>query len=136
MYLNIKDSSATALRVALLANAVFSTLSGLLILFAEPRVLGWLGLQSLSIWPIGAGLLLFAAYLFWMSRSSRIPPDQVKSVILGDWAWVAGTAVLLLIKAGLFSGFGIFLLVDVAAIVALFAYLQGRGLKIACRAAA
>ena len=54
-----------------------------------------------------------------------------QGVILGDWAWVAGTGALLLLKASLFSGFGLFLLLDVAALVAVFAMLQSRGLRLA-----
>jgi hypothetical protein len=129
MRINLKENHANKLRRALLGNAIFSGFSGATIVLAEPLVLGWLGLQELSIWPIGAGLLIFSAYLFWMSQSSKLPGALVKGVILGDWAWIAGTVVLLLLKAQLFSGFGIFLLLDIALVVAIFAILQARGLK-------
>ena len=129
MRINLKENHASKLRRALLGNAIFSGFSGTLIVLAEPLVLGWLGLQKISIWPIGAGLLIFSAYLFWMSQSTKLPGALVKGVILGDWAWIAGTLVLLLLKAQLFSGFGVFLLLDIALVVAIFAILQERGLK-------
>jgi hypothetical protein len=129
MRINLRENQAIKLRGAILGNALFSGLSGALIVLAEPLVLGWLGLQEMSIWPFGAGLLLFSAYLFWMGQSTKLPGALVKGVILGDWAWVAGTAVVLLLKAKLFSGFGVFLLLDIAIVVAIFAILQARGLK-------
>ena len=129
MYINLKENRANRLRRALLGNSIFSAVSGALIVLAEPLVLGWLGLQEISIWPIGAGLLFFSAYLFWMSQSTKLPGALVKGVILGDWAWIVGTCFLLLLKAKLFSGLGVFLLLDIAFVVAIFAILQARGLK-------
>jgi hypothetical protein len=129
MYLNLKDRSAAKLRKALQANAVFSVVSGLLIVVAEPLVLGWLGLEDVGIWPVGAMLIGFSGYLFWMSRNSRVPGALVQGVIFGDWAWVGGTALLVYLKARLFSGFGLFLLLDVAVIVSILAIMQTRGLR-------
>ena len=129
MYLNLKDRSAAKLRKAIQANAVFSAVSGLLIVVAEPLVLGWLGLEDDGIWPVGAMLIGFSGYLFWMSRSSRVPGALVQGVIFGDWAWVGGTALLVYLKASLFSGFGLFLLLDVAVIVSILAIMQTRGLR-------
>ena len=129
MYLNLKDISAAKLRKAIQANAVFSVVSGLLIVLAEPLVLGWLGLEDVGIWPVGAMLIGFSGYLFWMSRNTRVPGALVQGVIFGDWAWVGGTALLVYLKASLFSGFGLFLLLDVAVIVSILAIMQTRGLR-------
>ena len=129
MYLNLKDRSAAKLRKALQANAVFSVVSGLLIVVAEPLVLGWLGLEDVGIWPVGAMLIGFSGYLFWMSRNSRVPSALVQGIIFGDWDWVGGTALLVYLKASLFSGFGLFLLLDVAVIVSILAIMQTRGLR-------
>lgn len=129
MYLNLKDKSAAKLRKAIQANVVFSVVSGLMIVLAEPLVLGWLGLEDVGIWPVGAMLIGFSGYLFWMSRNSRVPGALVQGVIFGDWAWVGGTALLVYLKASLFSGFGLFLLLDVAVIVSILAIMQTRGLR-------
>ncbi len=129
MYLNLKDKSAAKLRKAIQANVVFSVVSGLMIVLAEPLVLGWLGLEDVGIWPVGAMLIGFSGYLFWMSRNSRVPGALVQGVIFGDWAWVGGTALLVYLKASLFSGFGLFLLLDIAAIVSILAIMQTRGLR-------
>ena len=114
MSLNFKDSHSRSLRRALLEEAL---------------LLQWLGISGISLWPLGAGLTALAGYLFWMSRSTRMPEALVKGVIWGDWAWVAGTAALLAFKADRFSGLGIILLLDVALVVAVFAVLQARGLR-------
>jgi hypothetical protein len=129
MYLNLKDKSAAKLRKAIQVNVVFSVVSGLMIVLAEPLVLGWLGLEDVGIWPVGAMLIGFSGYLFWMSRNSRVPGALVQGVIFGDWAWVGGTALLVYLKASLFSGFGLFLLLDVAVIVSILAIMQTRGLR-------
>jgi hypothetical protein len=129
MYINLKSNSAKNLQRALLANALFSGFCGGLILLAESTVLGWLGIEGLGIWPIGALLLLFSAYLFWMIRQRRLPRILVSGIIGGDWVWVLGSAVLLVLNAGLFSTTGVVLILDVAVVVAIFAVLQQRSLK-------
>ena len=127
--LNIKQDSARGLRSALRANAVFSAISGLLIVFAHDQVLAWLGINGLNISAIGGGLILFSAYLFWMSSRTSLLRVLVSGVIAGDWAWVAGSAALVIFKAASFSTMGLFLIVDVALAVMVFAIWQQRGLK-------
>lgn len=135
MHINMKSESSRFLRRALLANAAFSAISGGLMALAEPAVLSWLGLEAVSIRPIGFFLLAFSAYLLWMACYRRVPQDLLKGVILGDWAWVAGSALLLLLRPGLFSWTGMFLVIDIAIVVSVFALLQGKGLKRASEAA-
>ena len=101
MALNFKEVTTSSLKRALRANAVFSGFSGALIVLAEARVVGWLGLDGLSIWPVGAMLLLFSVYLFWLTTRRTVRPLDVRSVIWSDWAWVLGTAALLLVWTAL-----------------------------------
>ena len=126
--LDLTHESARGLHNALLANAVFSTFCALFIIFAHNLVLGWLGV-ALNIRVLGFALLLFAVYLVWMSRSTHLPRHLVTGVIAGDWAWVVGSVVLVAIKYTSFSTFGVFLTLDIALVVGVFALLQGRGLK-------
>lgn len=129
MTLDLTEYSSRSLRRALLGNALFSAISGSLILIAQPLVLSWLGLTGADIRPIGAFLLLFAAYLAWMSRQRRLPRVLVAGVIAGDWTWVLGSVALVVLKPALFSTMGLLLILDVAAVVLAFALWQSRGLK-------
>jgi hypothetical protein len=129
MNIDIKNNSSPALRRAIMANALFSGLSGLLIVAFEPAVLSWLGLGSVSISAVGVMLIGFALYLAWMANSRRVPVATIRAVIFSDWAWVAASIVLVGLKAAIFSGFGIFLILDIAVVVMVFALLQGRALK-------
>jgi hypothetical protein len=126
--LNLQSESARTLRNALRANAVFSAISGLIIVFAHDQVLQWLGLSDISIVALGIGLMVFSAYLFWMSSRQALQRDLVTGVIAGDWAWVAASVALLVFKGGMFSTLGLFLVIDVAVVVMIFAIMQQRGL--------
>jgi hypothetical protein len=127
--LNLQSESARTLRNALRANAVFSAISGLIIVFAHAQVLQWLGLSDISIVALGVGLIVFSVYLFWMGSRQELQRDLVTGVIAGDWAWVAASVALLIFKGGVFSTLGLFLVIDVAVVVMVFAIMQQRGLK-------
>ena len=127
--LNLQHESARSLRNALRANAIFSGVSGLLILILHNQVLNWLGLSGINIMVLGAGLVLFSAYLFWMSNRDQVDKSMISGVIGGDWLWVLASAVLLAFKADVFSTFGIFLFADVALLVMIFAIWQQSGLR-------
>ena len=127
--LNLKSETARSLRNALRANAVFSGLSGLLIVILHSQVLLWLGLVEINIMVLGVGLVLFSAYLFWMGSREQLDKSMVTGVIGGDWLWVVASAVLLVFKGSMFSTLGIFLVTDVALLVMIFAIWQKRGLS-------
>ena len=129
MHINMKSITAQKLRRALLANAIFSGISGSLMVFAEPAVLSWLGLSTISIRPIGIFLLVFSLYLIWMANHGRVTKSSISGVIAGDWAWVLGSIILLVLKGSMFSWLGILLVTDVAVVIAVFAILQGLGLR-------
>ena len=82
--LDMKHYTTERLSVALQGNAVFSLICALLILIAHDAVLSWLGNDALHIRWLGFGLLAFAAYLVWMSRSEHLPRTLVAGVIAGD----------------------------------------------------
>jgi len=133
--LNLKSETARSLRNALRANAVFSGLSGLLIVILHSQVLLWLGLVEINIMVLGVGLVLFSAYLFWMGSREQLDKSMVTGVIGGDWLWVVASAVLLVFKGEMFSTLGVFLVTDVALLVMVFAIWQQRGLKAASQTA-
>ena len=116
------------LRLALRGNAAFSTLSGLGFLAASPAIAAFLGdIPSSEIASIGASLLVFAAFLVWLSLRPQIPPALVLGVIAGDLAWVVGTVLALF--AGVFTPSGAIAAIGVANVVLAFAVLQWVGLR-------
>ena len=127
--LNLQHENARGLVKALRANAVFSALSGLVVVFLHDQVLSWLGMSRVNIMGIGIGLVLFSAYLFRMANREELDKSMVVGVIGGDWAWVLASAVLLAFKSSWFSMPGVFLVADVALLVMVFAIWQQRGLS-------
>jgi hypothetical protein len=129
MLLTALRSEASLLKRALLANAVFSAIGGLLILFGDRQIARLLTEVEQSLWVIGAMLLGFSASLLWYSTRPAISSAWVTSVILADVAWVAGTVVLLLGWHELLTAPGAWILAIVGALVLLFADLQWFGLR-------
>ena len=114
------------LRQSLRANAIFSTLSGLLFLFASGSIAAFLGEHSpVLVASVGGQLLFFAAALTWLASRSNIPTYLVLGVITADLLWVVGTIVV--VYAELFSRGGAIAAIVVADIVLLLAVLQSIG---------
>ncbi len=84
------------LKKVLLTNAAFSTLSGL-VLLVDAGMLSDLfgGAHPWIFRGIGIGLLLFAADLTVTSLRGRISRGKALYFSLGDFGWVASSAVLL-----------------------------------------
>ncbi len=119
--------STTRLKRALLSNAAFSSISGFSMLVFSAPLSQLIGLsQPVPLRLIGAGLLLFAGSIIWTATRPSIPAKAVRAIIWQDWAWVAASAVVILLQAFDLSNIGYFLIAGVAAIVALFAVLQHR----------
>lgn len=118
------------LRFALLGNALFSTLSGLLLLLAPGTVGNWLGVEADWILRVlGAGLLGFALDLIHQATRSRMVSWRGLLSSLADLAWVLSTAGLLILTPGWFSPLGAGLLIAVASVVLVFGCLQFLGVK-------
>ena len=117
----------STLRLALLANAAFSAVSGAtMILGSAPlgRLIGFD--QPLLLAAVGAGLLVFAGGVYHNARRETVSRLEALATVIGDFAWVAGSA--LLIAIGPLSGVGNWLVAIVADVVLLFAALQSYGL--------
>lgn len=120
----------TLLKRALLANAAFSTVSGLaLMLLANTLSTLFADVAPLYLQFLGAGLALFAAYVTWVATRTPIDLALAKSITVADWSWVVGSAVLIGVTAGQLSLLGIDLILGAAVIVALFAISQHKGIK-------
>ncbi len=116
------------LRRALLGNAAFSTLSGLVLLAAAGPLERLTGLgPRWLLMAIGAGLLLFAVGLVADARRRPLGRRRAGVTIAMDFGWVAGSAVLLVV--GGLSSAGWWTVALVAEIVLALALLQTYGLR-------
>ncbi len=120
------NPNSNLLRRALLANAIFSALSGVILLLASKRLAQLLG-TSVSLVPIGVMLLIYAAGLLWNARRENISRMEAWIAVILDVAWVAGSAII--IFAGVLTATGNWMVAIVADVVLLFAVLQLIGLR-------
>ena len=114
----------TRSRLVLRANAVFSTVGGLIAVVAA----GWLsdvsGIDHVAVTRLGGiGLLLFAVDVF---RQSRLPEHKLPFALLqtsiADASWVIATVVVLALVD--FTGWGVAGAIVIAAAVADFGAVQ------------
>ena len=119
---------ACLLRKALIGNALFSTVSGLTILFAQGWVLRILGLpSSVNLLVLGAGLIVFAVTLVINARKQQVKKSDAWIAVCMDVAWVIGSYVLILVVP--FSTEGKWVVGAVAEAVLVFAVLQFVGIR-------
>ena len=123
------------LRIALLANAIFSATCGLLML-AKPVFTGiLLGVQApLLLRLLGFGLLLFAVDLIHQSTRSRLVTWRALYASVGDFLWVITSVVGLLLFSNLLSLTGVEMVLIVAGVVLVFGCWQIWGIDRAHRA--
>ncbi|HEY2872931.1 MAG TPA: hypothetical protein VGJ56_13500 [Reyranella sp.] len=134
-------SSDRLLRRTLWGNAVFSVISGIvLVAFAgpfaalatdEPLSVGSLELATVFE-LLGLGVVAFGAIAGWAASRETLPRGWAQAVFVADVAWVAGSALVLLLPApwsASWSTIGIAGIVVVALIVADIAVLEYLGLR-------
>lgn len=122
--------NAQKVRNTLKANSRFSILSGLTMSLLSGTVAEWLGIEpTWIIIAVGVGLLGFAASVYYTATRDPLPEGQVKFIIVQDWLWVAGSAIILLLNPFGFSSSGLWITGIVALIVAIFAIGQQRWLS-------
>jgi len=116
------------LRRALQGNALFSVISGALILAINRTLVEFLGLpSSASLTPLGIGLLVYAGWLLWNARREKIRIVDAWMAVALDMVWVVGSYALLF--AVRFSSSGKWVVALVAEAVLVFAVLQWLGLR-------
>jgi len=82
---------------------------------------------------VGAGLVLYAAGLFWTARRLPIPAAAAWAAIVMDLGCVVGSVAV--VEAGLLTSIGVVLVGLVAGAVFLFAALQLVGVRQTARPA-
>lgn len=116
------------LRRALLANASFSTISGMVLVFAQRWVVRLLGLQeTINLISLGISLLVFAAILVLFARKNPIKLFDAWITVILDAAWVIGSYPLLFVVH--FSTSGKWVVGIVAEVVMVFALVQWLGIR-------
>jgi hypothetical protein len=122
------DERACFLRKALMGNALFSTLSGLVILLAQGWVLRILGLSSnVKLFILGAALIVFAGTLVINARKQEMKLSDAWMAVWMDVVWVVGSYVLIFVVP--FSTEGKWVVGVVAELVLVFAILQFVGIR-------
>jgi hypothetical protein len=116
------------LRRALLANASFSTISGLVLVFAERAVVRLLGLpETINLITLGISLLGFAAVLVLFARKKPIKLLDAWIAVILDAVWVIGSYPLLFVVP--FSTTGKWVVGIVAEVVMAFGLMQWLGIR-------
>jgi hypothetical protein len=120
------------LRLALLANATFSGLSGIIILLARKPLASLLGpVKASDLLGLAISLVLFSAALFWTAKSTHISRSSAWIFVALDLAWVIASATV--IFAGVLTAIGNWIVGSVAEVVLVFALVQFFGIrKIRC----
>jgi hypothetical protein len=116
------------LRMALMGNALFSTISGLTLILAGQWVVRLLGLpEAVNLITMGISLLVFAVTLVVFARKKPIKLLDAWIAVLLDLAWVIGSYPLLFVMP--FSTTGKWIVGTVAEVVLLFALMQWLGIR-------
>ena len=121
--------SAGLLRAALLGNAIFSAICGVVMVWMPHRVSAALNWQGPNLWLlVGLGLLVFAGALLWQGKQGRPSVAWGTLFSLGDYGWVIGTVLLGMFVPTVMSGDGWMIAWGVSAVVVLFGSLQLLGI--------
>lgn len=114
------------LQIALLSNALFSSLTGFSLILFHKTIAKWFGQQKTTIfWLIGIGLLFFSYSVFIQVRNPN--PNAVFYIIIQDMIWVLASIAILWLKPFKITHIGYRIIAGIAAIVLIFSALQFLG---------
>jgi hypothetical protein len=83
------------LRRAILADAIFSGASALLLTFGAGALAPWLSLPDALLRETGLFLIAYAALVGWLGTRQSMPKALVMIVIAGNAAWTIASIALL-----------------------------------------
>jgi hypothetical protein len=130
-------ASDRLLRRTLWGNAVFSVISGAVLVACAAPFAAWAthapvsvaGLDLAIVFELlGLGVVVFGALCGWAASRETLPRGLARLIFAADIAWVAGSALALMLPAA-WTGIGIAGIVVVALIVADIAVLEYLGLR-------
>jgi drug/metabolite transporter (DMT)-like permease len=115
----------TRLRNALKANMIFSFLSGAGLAIFSSAVSAFMEVERSDIFVyIGIGLLLFSFTIAWSAFAKEFKIKRIKLITMQDWAWILGSAVLLVLNPWNISLGGNILIAIFAVIVMLLLFFK------------
>ncbi|MEX2562675.1 MAG: SRPBCC family protein [Nitriliruptoraceae bacterium] len=117
------------LATAISINAVFSAVSGLVLLAGAPGLSGLFGVDIWLLVGIGGGLIGFAGVLIWLLAEPGKLAAGAKWVLAADITWIAGAIVLLAGLPTVLSTTGRLALVAVTVVVAAIVVRQITGMR-------
>ncbi len=118
------------LQRALLGNAAFSGLSGLLMVLAAGPISQFMGLTNpLVLTIVGIVLLLYMPFLVWLANQTPVPTRMAWIVIELDVLWVIGSLIVIFTSLVPLTTGGKWAVAITADIVTVFAILQYIGLR-------
>jgi hypothetical protein len=83
------------LRRAILADAIFSGVSAVLLTFGAGELAPWLNLPEALLRETGLFLIAYAALVGWLGTRQSMPKALVLIVIAGNAAWTVASIALL-----------------------------------------
>src|SRR6266481_9815112 len=120
--MNAEHNESDLLRRSLLANCVFSGLSGIILIFGSNPLSRLFGLHMPTMLiGVGALLLVYAAAVLLNARRVTVCQTEASLAVLLNVAWVVGSAILLFV--GSLSALGKWTVIVTANIGLLFAVL-------------
>lgn len=122
------------LRWALLADAVASGATGLLMLVLGDALQSLLGLPGLLLFGAGLFLLPYAALIAWLGLRPNVPRWALRAVIIGNALWALDCVLLAVTGLVSPSMLGVVFLLVQAVVVGAFAELQYVGMRRVARA--
>jgi len=131
------NASDRLLRRTLWGNAVFSVISGAVLVACATPFAGWATHEPLSVAGLdlaivfellGLGVVLFGALCGWAASRETLLRGLARVIFIADIAWVVASVLVLLLPAA-WTGIGIAGIVVVALIVADIAVLEYLGLR-------
>lgn len=127
--MNDQDTRSTLLGRAMTENGLFSGVAGIVFIVGAAFGLGaWLGINDWLLAALGTALVVFAADLLWLARSSRFIVAGGRAAVVADVAWVVAAGALIAFSAVL-TRQGEVTLAIVSLVVAGFAAAQWIGLS-------
>ena len=117
------------LRRAILADAIFSGVSAVLLTFGAGELAPWLDLPEALLRETGLFLIAYATLVGWLGTRQSMPKALVVIVIAGNAAWTVASIVLLFSGAVTPNPLGEAFVAIQAVAVGAFAELQYIGLR-------
>jgi len=125
----------TLLSRSLTVNVAFSTLSGLILIFAHKEIGAIISdsIDARYLLATGVLLLAFAAQIILTLKYKSESALFINTIILSDLGWVLGSIIGLVIFSDYMTLTGIVMVIAVAIVVGTLSFFQNKGFKLSQR---